>query len=319
MCRLSKQIPLVIALSLFCAVSPIEAWFNGGHMVVAYIAYQNLTPQTKARVDALLTKNPLYAKWISGVADAQKGVVAFVNAATWPDCIKETSCSPGYTSDGGDTPPGNSTDAQNIGYQDKLMHKYWHFVDRPDEAGVPGQAPKSPNAQSEIERLTKAIGTAESDDIKSYDVVWLEHLVGDVHQPLHATSRFTKNHPAGDAGGNLLYFCAKPCKDELHAFWDGLLGDTPTVAEVKTTGDSLLAAGKPAGADNKTPNSWVTGSFNLAKTAVYVSPISADNDPNVKISPRPDPAYQKNATAVARSQVTLAGYRLAALLNNNLK
>jgi S1/P1 Nuclease len=320
--RLSKQIPLVIVLCLFCAVSPIEAWFNGGHMVVAYIAYQNLTPQTKARVDALLTMNPLYKKWTKGVATAQKGVTAFVNAATWPDCIKEKKCSPGYTADGpngGDTPPGNPTDAQNIGYTDKLMHKYWHFVDLPDAAGAPGQPPKNPNAESEIELLTKAISTAESDNIKSYDVAWLEHLVGDVHQPLHATSRFTKNHPAGDAGGNFLFFCAKPCRDELHAFWDGLLGDTPTVAQVKTTGDGLLAPGKPAGADNDKPDSWVTDSFNLAVTAVYVTPISADNDPNVTISPRPDAAYQTNATAVARSQVTLAGYRLAALLNKNLK
>src|SRR5580704_14905996 len=115
--RLSKQIPLVIALSLSCAVSPLQAWFNGGHMVVAYIAYQNLTPETKARVDALLTQNKLYPTWTKGVAATQKGLRAFLHAATWPDCIKERSCAPGYTSDG-DTPPGKSTDAQNIGYGD---------------------------------------------------------------------------------------------------------------------------------------------------------------------------------------------------------
>jgi hypothetical protein len=314
-----KHIPAAAAVWLLLVASPIEAWYNGGHMVVAYIAYQNLTTQTRSRVDTLLQRNGLYAKWTKGVAQEQKGLVAFVNAATWPDCIKEKTCSPGYTSDGGDTPPGKATDAQNIGYKDKLMHKYWHFVDLPDAAGAPGQSPETPNAQTEIELLTKAISSSESDDIKSYDMVWLEHLVGDVHQPLHATSRFTKNHPSGDAGGNLVYFCAKPCTDELHGYWDGLLGDSPTVAEVTKTGDGLLAAGKPEGADNGTPGSWVNDSFNLAKTAVYIPPISADNDPAVKISPRPDATYQNNATAVARSQVTLAGYRLAALLNKNLK
>jgi S1/P1 Nuclease len=313
-----RTLPAVV-LSLLFAASPIEAWFNGGHMVVAYIAYQNLTPQTKSRVDVLLRRNPLYANWTKGVAVKQKGLVAFVNAATWPDCIKEKSCLPGYTSDGGDTPPGKATDDQNIGYQDKLMHKYWHFVDQPLEAGAPGEPPKLPNAQTEIEKLTQAIGGAESDDIKSYDVVWLEHLVGDVHQPLHATSRFTMNHPHGDAGGNFLAFCAKPCTDELHAFWDGLLGDHLTVAQVKRTGDGLIATGKPQGADDATPGSWVTDSFNLAKSAVYVAPIGDDNDPSVKISPRPDAPYQANATALARSQVMLAGFRLAALLNHNLK
>jgi S1/P1 Nuclease len=28
-----------------------------------------------------------------------------------------------------------------------------------------------------------------SDDIRSYDLAWLLHLVGDVHQPLHATAQ----------------------------------------------------------------------------------------------------------------------------------
>jgi hypothetical protein len=267
----------------------------------------------------LVKKNKMYAKWTKGVAPKQKGLTAFVNAATWPDCIKQKSCIAGYTSDGGDNPPGNPTDAQNIGYKDMLMHKYWHFIDVPFSAGAPGQPPKSPNAETEIVLLMKAINGAESDNIKSYDVVWLEHLVGDIHQPLHATARFTKDHPDGDAGGNFVQFCAKPCRDELHAFWDGLLGDSLTIADVTKTGDSLLAPGKPAGADNAVPSSWVTESFDLAKSAVYVPPISDDNDSSVTISPRPDAPYQTNATAVARSQVTLAGWRLAALLNNNLK
>jgi hypothetical protein len=62
-----------------------------------------------------------------------------------------------------------------------------------------------------------------------------------------------------------------------------------------------------------------TESFELAKKVVYVSPISTDNDPSVAISPRPDASYQAKASDVARSQVTLAGYRLADLLNANLK
>lgn len=317
-----RLISIAGAICLILASLPVQAWFNGGHMTVAYIAYQKLTPPTRARVDALLKLNPMYATWTKGVAANQQGLAAFVHAATWPDCIKEAKCSPGYTSDGpddGDTPPGNSADAQNVGYNDKLMHKYWHFVDVPYSAGAPGVQPPITNAQTRIVDFMKAIGTNEPDAVKSYDVVWLEHLVGDVHQPLHSTSRFTRNHLKGDAGGNLLAFCVKPCRDELHAYWDGLLGDTPTLAAVTTTGQRLLSGTAPAGAGNADPVSWVSDSFGLAKTAVYVPPISDDNDPAVKISPRPDAAYQATATATARSQVTLAGYRLAALLNKNLK
>ena len=75
-------------------------------------------------------------------------------------------------------PPGNSTDEQKIGCDDHLMHPYWHFIGEPYSAGAPAQPPKQPNALTEIRLLTDAIGTGESDDIKSYDMVWLEHLVG---------------------------------------------------------------------------------------------------------------------------------------------
>jgi hypothetical protein len=314
-----KRSVIAAVLTLLIVTQPLYGWFDGGHMLVAYIAYKNLTPKTRARVDSLLKLNPMYVQWIQGVSDDQKGLVAFLHGAVWPDCIKQSKCSAGYTVDGGDTPPGNPTDAQNIGYADKFMHKYWHFVDIPYSAGAPGEPPKLPNALTEIQLLSQAIGTDESENIKSYDVVWLEHLVGDVHQPLHCTSRFTTNHKTGDAGGNFVAFCQKPCRDELHAYWDGLLGDKPSIAEVSHTGAALLANAKPAGADNRDPNSWVNDSFGLAKASVYVSPISRDNDPSVPISPRPDVSYEAKASDVARSQITLAGYRLANLLNANLK
>jgi len=310
-----KVFPLV-ALSLFLAGLPLHAWFNGGHMVVAYIAYQRLTPEIRARIDVLLKLNDLYAQWTAGVPGNQKALAAFVKAATWPDCIKQASCSPGYISGGGDNPPGDPSDAQNIGYPDKLMHKYWHYVDVPYPAGAPGQPPKTPNALTQITLFIQAITGSESDDVKSYDVVWLEHLVGDVHQPLHCTSRFTKNHPQGDAGGNLVYFCDN-CKDELHAYWDGLLGDSPSLDQVAQKGDALLKSGTPAGAGIAAPESWVDESFTLAKRNVYAPPIGKDNQKGP--SARPDAKYHAAAKKVANLRVRLAGYRLAAILNNDLK
>ncbi|HEX4321226.1 MAG TPA: S1/P1 nuclease [Acidobacteriaceae bacterium] len=315
--KLRSFIALVVVLAVF--TSTANAWWNGGHELVAYIAYKKLTPATRKRVDALLKLNPMYASWTMGISADQQGLVAFVTAATWPDCIKTSACISGYTSDGGNTPPGKPTDAQNIGYDDHLMHQYWHFVDMPYSAGAPGQPPKEPNALTEIKLLSDAIATDESDDIKSYDVVWLEHLVGDIHQPLHATSRFTKNHPDGDAGGNLIYFCDKPCKDELHAYWDGIPGDGPTIAQTTATGNQLLSRKKPAKAAETDPAKWVDESFELAKSEVYKTPVSDDNDPTQRNSPRIDAKYAASATRVANSQVLLAGYRLANMLNTRLK
>jgi hypothetical protein len=287
-------------------------------MVVAYIAYKNLTAETRSQVDALLKLNQKYNEWTDGVPRRQKALAAFLRAATWADCIKMQSCAPGYTSDG-DQPPGNPTDTRNIGYEDKLMHKYWHYVDQPIAAGAPGEPAKEPNALTQIVLLSGAIHSDESREIKSYDLVWLEHLVGDVHQPLHCTSRFTRNHPHGDAGGNLLRFCEKPCNDKLHLYWDALLGDKLAIDEVARIGDELIAGPRPPGTDDLTPSDWIDAGFSLAKSNVYVPPISSDNDPGQRLSPRPDAEYSAAALKLARAQVTLAGYRLAALLNANLK
>jgi hypothetical protein len=310
-----------ILVLLSVLAMPLPAWFGGGHMTVAYIAYKNLTPETRARVDELLKLNPMYSRWVDGVSEDQKGLVAFLNGATWPDAIKSGSYpfADHFTGDHGDNPPGLATDAQNIGYDDTNMHKYWHFVDLPYASGHSGTQPKKPNALTEIDLLRQAISSDEDDAVKSFDVVWLEHLIGDVHQPLHCTSRFTVNTPKGDAGGNLVPFCEKPCGDELHAYWDGLMGDDLTVAQVSDQGDQLMSSGKPADAADLTTNDWVQASFAMAKKDAYASPISRENDRRNPISPRPDDHYAAQAQADAKSQVTLAGYRLADVLNQNLK
>jgi len=85
--------------------------------------------------------------------------------------------------------------------------------------------PAVPNAQTQIALFRKTLASSNaSDALKSYDLVWLLHLVGDVHQPLHTTSRFTHWQPDGDAGGNRVALCQRPCRNELHAFWDDVPG-----------------------------------------------------------------------------------------------
>lgn len=50
----------------------------------------------------------------------------------------------------------------------------------------------------------------------------LIHYVGDVHQPLHATSRFNKDYPSGDRGGNSFHIPSKFGAKNLHSFWDSV-------------------------------------------------------------------------------------------------
>jgi len=50
---------ITLALSIIVlSQTPALAWNSYGHMSVAYVAYQKLTPQVRDKANALLAKNP---------------------------------------------------------------------------------------------------------------------------------------------------------------------------------------------------------------------------------------------------------------------
>jgi hypothetical protein len=49
------------------------------------------------------------------------------------------------------------------------------------------------------------------------------HYVGDIHQPLHATSRLDPKYPKGDAGGNFFKLPAIGDVKNLHSVWDSVV------------------------------------------------------------------------------------------------
>jgi len=282
-----------------------SAWDSFGHMMVASIAYDDLTPAARTKAVQLIKLNPDYKVWVKGVAKANQNKTAFVMAATWPDAIKSKKT---YTNDG--EHPSNPDAAANLGYSDKLMHRYWHYIDEPfSPDGTPLAQPQVPNAQTQIAEFRKTLALSATNKLKSYDLVWILHLVGDIHQHLHATSRFTHDLPQGDSGGNLVMLCAMPCKNELHAYWDNILGTSksPTSAIKKATAlpppDATLAA-------ESDEIQWIQESFAIAKQSVYASPIGVGAGPFTT-----DPTYKAAAVTIADQQIALAGARLAKLLN----
>jgi hypothetical protein len=291
----------------------VWAWDGEGHMQVAEIAWNHLTAAGKTRVSTLLKLNPQYSTWIANVATAKQAQTAFVMAATWPDYIKKTVA--GYTNDSDVAPPGAAS-SQNIGYSDKLMHRYWHFIDTPFSTdGTTLIQPVAPNAKTQIDVFTAAIASTDaSDDIKSYDLVWLEHLVGDIHQPLHATSRFSAASSQGDQGGNKVILCGNPCKSqsELHAFWDDVLGTSNSATTAITAADKLPDA-PAAGSAITDDQVWINESFAAAKKYVYALPVGAGDGPYTLTA-----AYKTKAKTEAKARIELAGIRLANLINNNL-
>jgi len=296
---------------------PTFAWNNEGHMAVAYVAYQHMNTATKARVYQLLRLNPDYSHWKaavpSGTSVAKRKMLIFMMAATWPDFIKHKT---GYSDDGtenGDR-PGGATSSQNIGYSDHLHHKYWHFVDTPFSTdGTTLPSLPAPNVETQITAFRAVLASNDPDAKKSYDLVWLEHLVGDIHQPLHAATRVSSSDSQGDHGGNLVTLCSAPCRRELHAFWDDLLGTSSKASSAATVGRNLPAADATLAAKTDAAD-WAAESFDASKQTVYVSPIASGDGPFTLT-----PAYKTAAKKLARQRVALAGVRLANLLNDELK
>lgn len=295
---------LSITAALLLCATPARAWNDRGHMVIAALAYEQLDATVKARVDTLLRLNPQYGSWTNGVSKSLAREVAFVRAATWPDFIKAKTS--GYTDDGAQ--PSGPESSQNIGYADKLQHRYWHYVDLPFSSdGTPVEDPVAPNAETQIEAFRAALSSANvSDDVKGYDLVWLLHLVGDVHQPLHATSRFSAALPHGDEGGNKVKVTGSA--KNLHAYWDGALGVGGSASAAIQAARKLANGGLPSG-DGSTQD-WLHESLKAAQTHVYTKPVGAGTGPYTLTA-----SYQNAAATVANERARLAGARLARILN----
>ncbi len=336
-------------LAILMIIAPQEtfAWGNTGHEAVAYVAWQQMSKEVRDRVIQLLQLVPTlqnpnkppkphqsasipgYKDWLAdlspGLSQDQQNLYLFMRAATWSDSIKHE-----WLHDS-DIPPKNVTakNEVNIGYKDKASHGYWHFVDA--AIGSNKRTPE-PNAATQIVALRNAIASNEPDLLKSYDLVWLEHLVGDVHQPLHGAVRYYQKK--GDLGGNKVNVklplamekqfegtLSKDSPRELHAFWDDLPGEGDPARALPFA--ETFAKSVPAAADkdvsDKDPADWATESLNLAKQDAYRNPpIGKSPTLASGASYLITQDYYDNAMQDAQARIALAGARLAKLLSENL-
>jgi hypothetical protein len=321
-----RSIALGLLLSLLLPVTTL-AWNGTGHMTVAYIAYKQLShsPEhnTRARVDALLKQHPDYPRLSAGIAanNPNRGLIVFMRAAVWPDNIKQDSRF--FDENDQESQPTPTLP----GFPNMKMHKLWHYYDEPfNPDGSPSAPAKSPNALETIDWFRQAIGSTNvSPGFQAYDLSWLVHLVGDVHQPLHCIARFTHLHsgahfPDGDRGGNefkietFVVAGTNTRIKNLHSFWDDLLGVGTDPQFIRTV---ALTIEPPAASDNPndlTTRHWIDESNEFARTFAYT--LGPDEPGNPK--PHISNDYLTQSQTIARRRVALAGYRLAAILNERL-
>ena len=314
--RVRRPLLAVLTALALLPAAPAHAWDDVGHMTVASIAWRRLSPAARARAVALLRAAPSDAGLAqlrpnAGGPEARDRAL-FARAATWPDIVK---------------------DRRDMARVRRYSHSHWHYDNhywRTDAAGRPVAVPELPpepeNAAERIVALTAALrDTRRSDAERAIDLAWVLHLVGDVHQPLHASSRVTPRSPKGDKGGNDV----RVGRTTLHSLWDNALdrspgrqpgrrGGRPQGEDAKLARADAWAARLPgsypdgrwaAWIADTVPERWAVESLLLAQRDVY---------PGVVDSMPLTPEYQAQVRRVSDPQVTLAGYRLAALLERAL-
>lgn len=294
---------------LGCSAPSLLAWNATGHRAITFLAYSHLTPKARARVDAILRAHPDYAEMFAKGNAADPVDVAhnaFAAASVWSDVIKGD---PRF-SDKADGPMAPVLP----GFPDMLRHQNWHYTNAPYQKEFEKAEYDSVNAISEIHRLMKVLrkdGPVTPEE--AFVLPWIMHIVTDLHQPLHASSRFAVNAQGKvdhDRGGN---YCNIVEDKNLHAVWDNILGVNTEEGAVARLAASLSDhQAEPKKLDLK-PETWLKEGGELAQTFVYAFP----GDCSVKDRPLKLPAgYKSKAHQIALQRGAIAAYRLAAILNN---
>jgi hypothetical protein len=303
-------VALVLVLSCVI-VSPatVQAWNKPGHMVVAAIAYRELQRTgNQAVIDkvvAAVKQHQFYAQKFAPKVDAlanqaDKDLMVFMLAASWPDEMKGIS-----------------------GIPANVVDKSAHYVDLPfvpeGNPGIAGPAPDSHNLITKFKAQSDVITGTGTPAEKALALTWIFHLAGDSHQPLHAVSMFSNDFPPpkGDRGGNEQHVRVTDGSHtiNLHSFWDGLLIGSMNFQPIRNRALGLIGRSDmkreafPQLAQTEVKN-WIDESFELAKTVVYKDVQSGEQNDGAVL---PD-NYASTAKSVAERQATLAGYRLADVL-----
>ena len=190
----------------------------------------------------------------------------------------------------------------------------WHY-DRVDAClATRDNCPNDDCATKRIELAVATLrGNAGTDD-KRKALKVLVHLVGDLHQPLHAAEN-------DDHGGNEVTISNRMCQDfaskkdmpcNLHSYWDTQLVRLAIAKSTETQFAKSL--GKINVAPNSNPATWLRESNTLAKTKAHNYQGFACKVGKNEITL--DAAYDAAAVRVVRRQLGRAGARLAVLLND---
>lgn len=267
------------------------SWCDAGHMLVAEIAYQKLSAEAR---QAILTINDTMAK-----KTPQFGSIH--SAATYPDKSK-------------DYPELWSWDVwhfTNIPYDPE------HFLSEEQKQKIVEQN-KNNDVIFGINETIKFLSCSPDEGLnKWYMYAYLLHFVADIHQPLHCSTLYSSKYPEGNRGGNLFLIAGMKQKN-LHSFWDFALDTLPDMEAleqseiesfIKVKSQQMMAKYPPCfftDLQDINPRNWAEESAEYAHSLTF----------HLQEGEIPHNDYLDRGREIAEQRLTLAGYRLAFVLNH---
>jgi len=160
-----SRIGWCLGLIILIVASPAHAWSNQGHMATGAIAYDLLAqrdPAAIAAVERLIDSHPDRARFDSALAGLEGPARTrrmFELIARWPDDIRGT----GYT------------------------HPGWHHELRVVAGSRLFRGIRLGQADHGFRTALHLLSNPHADPgRRAVALCWLFHIVGDMHQPLHA-------------------------------------------------------------------------------------------------------------------------------------
>ena len=296
----------LLAALLAALMATAQAWGPVGHRAVGGIADRLLDEQARAQVALLLADDRDKDGNLSGRT-------TLAEVSNWADEIRRTPA-------------------------DRPLR---HFDDVPACGSIPAAASWCPaNGECASQQIPELLAvlrdSTHSGRERNEALKWLVHLVGDIHQPLHAASNIysagvlDEEGHATDRGGNdvivVLAGVKTRGKRELHGVWDNDLvnlslglrvtnraGPTDAMFDRLAQEARAIRPSRLAGS----ALDWTMESNALARRVAYNFTGFRCNQPVNGIVVL-DKSYIDTAMQIIPQQLEVAGARLAALLNANL-
>jgi S1/P1 Nuclease len=215
----------------------------------------------------------------------------------------------------------------------------WHFVDIPLNSSAYNPSRDCGGGDCvvyQIQRFAAILSNPNAEPNERLQALkFVVHFVGDIHQPLHDETDFSRYPPPdGDRGGNKIHVSFLGDSANLHSLWDGeIIDDILGIDRPPHDFAPRLEITRPEAADLNSRISgiqearwappglaanlgvatiqWANGSHSLARTAYKKLPRRRRSGW--------EDTYEDYAWPVIQTQLAASGVRLARLLNESLR